>query len=311
MITKIYNKIGRVMLGAAFFALYSSLFTSCTSGDQDFPDYDYQTVYFAKQYPVRTVELGNDDYVDLTLDNQHKINIKATMGGAYDNRRNITVNIAIDPSLCDGAKFKDTGEEVVVMPTSYYQLAAQTITIPAGQISAGVEVQLTDAFFADPLSVTRHYVIPLRMVSATGVDSVLSNKNYVLYAVKYINRYAANYVYAGTNNVLNMSTVDLNCVSLSYGAKDASGKEHPCLITLHFGNDGHCTMTTDSEGFTVEGTGRFVEADETQLLGARHPDTMYLNFTVTNEALGIRTSEQMVLHVQTRGVVPESFEIEN
>ena len=144
MNTKINNKVA-IRVISFLFPLSSFLFASCESGEQDFPDFDYQTVYFAKQYPVRTVELGNDDYVDLTLDNQHKIMIKATMGGAYDNRHDITVNFTVDPSLCEGATFKDTGDEVAVMPESYYQLASNQIVIPAGEISAGVEVQLTDA----------------------------------------------------------------------------------------------------------------------------------------------------------------------
>lgn len=32
--------------------------TSCESSDNEFPDFDYQTVYFANQYGLRTIELG-------------------------------------------------------------------------------------------------------------------------------------------------------------------------------------------------------------------------------------------------------------
>ena len=46
---------------------------SCYNSDQDFPDYEGgTTAYFAYQYPVRSVILGNDIY-DNTLDNAHKI----------------------------------------------------------------------------------------------------------------------------------------------------------------------------------------------------------------------------------------------
>lgn len=296
-----YISAGLVLLGLA----------SCSSGDQDFPDFDYQTVYFAKQYPVRTIELGNDDYVDLTLDNQHKVNIKATMGGGYTNRRDITVNIAVDPTLCNGLKFKG-GSDIQVMPESYYKLASNQIIIPAGQISAGVEVEFTDAFFADAKALTNHYVIPVRMVSAEGVDSILSDKNYVLYAVKYINRYQAKYVYANnTNEVLSVTSAGLNTATVVYGAKDSQGRKHDCQLKLNFAADGNCTITTDTEGFTVQGSGKFVEADESQLLGARHPDTMYLKFTVTNATLGINASEDYTLLCQTRGVAPETFEVVN
>ena len=38
--------------------------TSCENGNPEFDDFDYQTVYFASQTPVRTVELGNDPQWD-------------------------------------------------------------------------------------------------------------------------------------------------------------------------------------------------------------------------------------------------------
>ena len=80
-------------------ALVSCLtMTSCSSGDPEFPDFDYQTVYFASNVMMRTVELGKDMEVDLTMDNEHKVRITATMGGSYGNKRDITVNIAVDPT---------------------------------------------------------------------------------------------------------------------------------------------------------------------------------------------------------------------
>ena len=49
-------------------ALVSCLtMTSCSSGDPEFPDFDYQTVYFASNVMMRTVELGKDMEVDLTM----------------------------------------------------------------------------------------------------------------------------------------------------------------------------------------------------------------------------------------------------
>jgi len=72
---------------------------------------------------------------------------------------------------------------------------------------AGVEVQLTDDFFADEKSISENYVIPLLMTNVQGADSILQGKpvvenpvltnagdwsilpqNFVLYAVKYVNQ---------------------------------------------------------------------------------------------------------------------------
>lgn len=307
MITKKKNISKMLFAGLVSCGLAAGL-TSCKSGDQEFPDFDYQTCYFAKQYPVRTIELGNDLYVDLTLDNQHKCQIQAAMGGAYTNRREVNISIAADPSLLDDLTFAD-GSAVTMMPENYYQLAAQNIVIPAGQVVGGVEVQLTDAFFADPLSVTNHYAIPVRMTNATGVDSILSAKNFTVYAIKYVNRYHGLYILNGElqANKVSVTTKSLNTSLMTYAAKDDSGVAHDCTLLLNFDGSGNCTVSTDTEGFTVSGTGRFVEDDESQLVGARHANTIYLDFTVTNTALGINHSEKYVLTLETRGVSSETF----
>ena len=302
------TKVNRIMMAAMACCGVAAALTACHNGDQDFPDYDQQTVYFAKQYPVRIVELGNDDYVDLTNDNNHEFYISAAMGGAYDNRRDITVDFAVDPSLCSGLSFKD-GSEMAVMPQDYYQLEANQIRIPAGEITGGVKVRLTDSFFADPLSATTHYVIPVKMLKADGVDSILTSKNFQLLAVKYVNRYDAYYLDQKANDEYHLLTAGLQKSVINYGAKDKDGKEHNCLLELSFTDDGNCTITTSTEGFTASGSGRFVEADQSQMIGSKHPDTLYLKLTVSNPALGIDITEDLTLVVRNRGVVQEYFEV--
>ena len=86
---KIY-KLLSVILGSAM----SFAFSSCENASNSFPDYEGGvSVYFAYQYPVRTIVLGNDPVVDNSADRQHKCAIYATMGGAYGGR-NITIDIA-------------------------------------------------------------------------------------------------------------------------------------------------------------------------------------------------------------------------
>ena len=151
--------------------LAAMLFTACENGDWSFPDYDHTAVYFAYQYPIRTITLGeeNPNVTDNTLDNKHQCQIMATMGGVYSNGRDIKIDIKVDNSLVDGeGKFKlvSTGEvegTIVAMPSSHYTLSSNQIVIPSGKISGGVTVQLTDAYFADPLSAKLTYVIPVVM----------------------------------------------------------------------------------------------------------------------------------------------------
>ena len=191
--------------------------SACENQEQEFPDFDYQTVYFANQLAMRTVELGEDDIVDNSMDNQHKVIIKAVMGGAYTNTKTRTIDIAVENSLCDKLYFKG-GTQVLPMPANYYTLSSNKIEITPGNIQGGVEVQLTDAFFEDAKALSENYVIPLVMTNAQGVDSILRGnaytenpdrfvdddwsilpKDYVLYGIKYVNEWHGIYLRRGTD----------------------------------------------------------------------------------------------------------------
>src|SRR5687768_14015048 len=98
-----------------------SILTACNK-DWEFPDYKYSTVYFPYQSPVRTLVLGEDVY-DNSLDNQHKFLIMATMGGVYENKKDITLEVSVDNSLANKVKFNAAnGDSVVAMPDNYYLL---------------------------------------------------------------------------------------------------------------------------------------------------------------------------------------------
>jgi len=215
---KLKKNIYGVVMGAI-----SLTCVSCYNADKEFPDYQGgTTAYFAYQYPIRTLILGNDIY-DNTIDNEHKCQIWSTMGGAYSGR-NATVDIVVDPTLCDNLWFVDEGGNpstpVLPMPTEYYKLASNQI--PYNGDSRGyVEVQFTDAFFNDPKAIENTYVIPLVMTKANGIDKILAGtpragttpsrtnlsywevlaKDYVLYCVKYINPWDAKYIRRGVDNV--------------------------------------------------------------------------------------------------------------
>ena len=215
-------KLKKYIYGAALGA-FSLSFASCYNADKDFPDYEGgTTAYFAYQFPVRTVILGNDIY-DNTLDNQHKIQIWSTMGGAYSGR-DAYVDIAVDETLCDNLFFTDEGgnadEPVRPMPKEYYSLLDSKISYN-GDSRGYVEVQLTDAFFNDPKAIENTYVIPLVMTGQKGFDQILTGtpregltpsrtntedweilaKDYVLYCVKYMNPWQAKYIRRGVDNV--------------------------------------------------------------------------------------------------------------
>ena len=201
----------------------SLTFTSCYNADREFPDYEEGTIaYFAYQYPVRTLVLGNDIY-DNSLDNSHKCRIWSTMGGAYSGR-DAYVDIVVDESLCDNLYFTDDGGNaaapVLPLPSSHYRLTSNVI--PYNGDSRGyVEVEFTDAFFNDEKAVSNTYVIPLLMTNVKGIDRILTGKpreglspsrtntedwetlakDYVLYCVKYMNPWQGKYIRRGVDNV--------------------------------------------------------------------------------------------------------------
>ena len=211
---------------------------SCYNSDHEFPDYqEGTTAYFAYQFPVRTLVLGNDIY-DNTLDNAHKCQIWSTMGGAYGGR-DAYVDIAVDESLCDNLWFVDAGGNpsyrVLPMPSNYYTLSSNVIPYK-GDPRGYVEVQFTDAFFNDPKAVEETYVIPLVMRGVKGIDHILTGtpreglspsrtntedwevlaKDYVLYCVKYMNPWQGKYIRRGVDNLME------NGVATTHVRKDFS-----------------------------------------------------------------------------------------
>ena len=254
-------KMKKYIYGVALGVL-SLTYTSCYNADREFPDYEGgTTAYFAYQYPVRTLVLGNDIY-DNTLDNAHKCQIWSTMGGAYSGR-DAYVDIVVDPTLCDNLYFIDEGgnaaDPVLPMPTDYYKLASNVIPYN-GEPRGYVEVQFTDAFFNDPKAISNTYVIPLLMKSVRGIDHILTGtpregltpsrtntddwevlaKDYVLYCVKYMNPWQAKYIRRGVDNVTekgNTTTVvrrDMTLVNTDlehYKENPVNQNDEVCSIT--------------------------------------------------------------------------------
>ena len=213
------NNIAKILLaGAAMSAL-----ASCHNQEKVFPDYDGGvTAYFAYQYPVRTIVLGESETFDNTLDNQHKCIIYGTMGGAYKGK-DIVLDIAVDNALTDNLYFDaDCEEPVKAMPAEYYTLSSDQL-VYGGNYMGGVEVQLTDAFFADPDAIKNTYVIPVQMTNIVkGADQILAGtpaiegepalktdptqwsvapKDFTLYAVKYVNPWDGSWLRRGVDTI--------------------------------------------------------------------------------------------------------------
>jgi hypothetical protein len=322
--------------------------TACNK-EWDFPDYKFSTVYFPYQAPVRTLVLGEDLY-DNTLDNQHKFLIMATMGGVYENKKDITLTVALDNSLAQRLKFgSSNGDDVVAMPANYYILPQDMkIVIPSGKVMGGLEVQLTDAFFADPRAIKNTFVIPLKITSVMNADSVLRGtstktspdprnagdwgvapKDFVLYAVKYVNPYHGAYLRRGVDEVkgnngntaldtsviyhntfvekdevASLFTKTLTQDTISLNAKTKGNTNVPFRLLLNFDNTGKCTVSAPATAtYTVSGNGEFVKKGD--MWGNEKRDVLHLKYMVTFGTTTHNLTDTLVM--RDRAVKFETF----
>ena len=215
---KLNNIVKILLAGTAM-----SFLASCHNQEQIFPDYDGGiTAYFAYQYPVRTIVLGESETFDTSLDNQHKCIIYGTMGGAYEGK-DVVIGVEVDNTLTDNLYFDADGKTPVkAMPAEYYSLSGNQL-VYGGKHMGGVEVTLNDAFFADPDAIKNTYVIPVKMTDIVkGADQILTGtpavegepawrtdasqwkvlpKDYTLFAVKYINQWDGSWLRRGVDTI--------------------------------------------------------------------------------------------------------------
>lgn len=260
------------------------------------------------------------------------------MGGAYGGR-DITIDIAVDNTLCDNLFFED-GTPVLPMPSTYYTLAGDKISYN-GEHWGNVEVQLTDAFFADEKALGCNYVIPVVMKGQTGADRILTGtpliegdkpvrtnsdywsvlpKDYVLYCVKYMNPWHASYLRRGIDKITENGTVttserhaqsvekdevcgittrSLNTAVFPISTTSTNGTTVNCDLLLTFNDDNECTITSGTTGVSATGSGKFVEDGEKNSWGNKDRDAIYLEYDVDFGFKQIATKDTLVL--QTRG----------
>lgn len=329
-----------------FFALLLLVaFNACKNQEISFPDNDFTSGYFPYQYPVRTLVLGNYIY-DNTNDNNHKFLISATMGGVYENKKDRVFKIQVDESLCQNALFSGTGTPIIPLPRNYYTLSSENeIVIPAGSVSGSIEVQLTDAFFEDPLASKLAYVVPIRITAVSELDSLLKGlprvpnadprvvtdweivpKNFTMFAVKFVNPFHGNYFLRGkstlkdsTGQVIETSTYEeqfveqnpvLGLVSISKNQVKGtsslrSGSLNGSFDMILTFNGNDCVVSSP-EGAAYEVTGTGKFMENADEWGNKKRDAIQLAYEVK---VGNQTySANDILVVRDRNVVMEVFQ---
>ncbi|APY11591.1 hypothetical protein BWZ22_10215 [Seonamhaeicola sp. S2-3] len=238
---------------------------ACENQENEFDDFGSTSVYFPFQTPVRTLIQGKYDLGFNENDNNGRFEIGVTMTGVYENNKDRKVYFELEPELIDPVELGVDSVNVKVLPSSYYTIEQESpVTIPAGSIKGRIPVQLTDAFFEDPLSFAEygevHYVIPLRITDYEELDSLLTGvpaegvtnpikiktedwqiqpKDYTLFGIKYMNKYQGIY--------------------LRRGEDEAVGSNES--VTVYENGDPTETTTEDIDGSTVYRS-EFVVDDE-------------------------------------------------
>lgn len=293
---------------------------SCHNAEVDFPDFDYTTVYFPYQYPVRTLVLG--DYIlDNESDNNLKFLISARVGGMYTNDRDWSLDFEINEDLSKNIIYN--GDTLEMLPSQYFTLEPEnTILIPKGEFSGGTEVQLTEAFLDDPLSVKIHYVIPLTITS-TNADSILSGytlstnpdprisgnwsispRNFTLFGIKYVNAYHGKYLHRGASvikdaisgsvietivyrqsyvekdEVWSLTTTGRNEVTVTGVLRSSPSSPGNFIMKLNFNSNGGCTITNDVSS-TFPVTGTGKFVHDGDEWGNEKRDVIHINYQVT------------------------------
>ncbi|RHR56931.1 DUF5627 domain-containing protein [Parabacteroides sp. AF17-28] len=303
------------------------LLSACKNFDEKFADYKYTAGYFPYQYPVRTLVLG--DYIyDNSNDNAHKFIISVAMGGVYENKMDREFKVAVDESLCRNLLFSSGGDEVKPLPSKYYSLSSQdNIVIPKGKFNGGIEVQLTDEFFEDPLAIKNTYVVPIKIISSIDVDSIIPEKNFTLFCVKFINEFHGTYFHYGKSSVKDLSgkTVEETAYDTYKFIEDCpllnliTTGQHQALLSLGFKskiftgdlslllnfNGNNCTISSSSDSkYIVTGTGEY--KSKAYSWGNKERDGLILNYTVKDENGSLYTASD-VLVIRDRDVVMELF----
>jgi hypothetical protein len=333
----------------------AALFVGCTNQEIEFEDFDFQAVYFPYQSPVRTIILGDEEIGDNTIDRERAFSIGVSIGGMYKNTIDRVISVEYAPELAANLK------NVVLLPPDYYTTTFDKLTIPKGSFFGKFRVDLTNKFFEDTLTTGLRYVIPVRITNA-GADSILSGnpksiytnhdprnkehwniqpKNFVLFAVKYIN--ATHGVYflrgarylirdqstnmAGVKDTVTYSTrfltsnekTKLTTKSLTenymptvggFNKESASTRQYSMLLTFNEVNKTVTVSRRNASTVMVTGTGKYFSKDDPQSesFNEKKRRTIYLDYTYVDNGNTFHAKDSLVF--LDTDVKFESFPIE-
>ncbi|MCX6309250.1 MAG: DUF1735 domain-containing protein [Bacteroidia bacterium] len=222
----------KIFINFAFVVIILSTFSACDPYEEYVKDYTYSAVYFGTQKPLRTLVTRENS--DTTLN----FKLGVTLAGLRENKTDQWVTFEIAPDLLTTI----TGASVyTLLPADWYSfsISENTITIPKGKFMGDFTISINKAkFTADPLSLTKKYALPVRILTSSA-DSILRGnatilrKDYTILVVKYISENAGTYFVRGIQTEYNTTTLDtIAGTTKKYYSNDWSKNKTRSFTTL-------------------------------------------------------------------------------
>lgn len=291
---KKYILIATILLG---------VFHSCGFDDEEIV-YPYTSVILPYQTYNRNIVVGEG----------LELNIGVIFSGVLDNKQERTVTYTVDPALVNIAGQYE-------LPQSYYTFGDSEIRVPKGQLKGYLPVKIDSvAFLNDPKSLTGEYILPLRLVSSSNIDSINRAMDYIKLSVSYFAKQHGNYTYSGkitksdginntVTNYTNVSTVTesyrllktVGPTKMQVVADKTSTSADPAKGTYSFIIDvathggGEVKITADPASAVVispDGESSYDVATK----------TFRLNYTYSNGGFTYKVSEELVFRNRIRDV---------
>lgn len=304
------------------------------------------TVYYPYQYIERSVVLGNDENRDNTDDNNHVLYIVSTMGGAYNGKNislNVDVDNSLCDNLYfeDGVTpVKPMPSNYYTIPTKMVAYNGKL----QGRLQVKLEdaffadpdcakntyvipVCIKEMVGADHILSGSPFVAGTTPVRTDASAWSVAPKDYILYCVRFMNPWDGYYFRRGTDTITEngqthevkregatfekdevsrITTKSLKECNFVVSVNKADGSKVSCNLKLTFDDNGNCTVTSDTEGMTASGSGKFVEKGAKLAWGNKDRDILTLNYKVDfGSGIALETSDQFVAETRgnTNGVV--------
>jgi hypothetical protein len=168
------------------------LFLSFVGCYNDFAeDFDYSSVYFGAQKPVRTLvtRIGRDEL---------EFKIGVGLGGVRDNTKGYSVEYKLEPELLTTVSGAD---KLLLLPKDCYSGIdtdhTNTFFIPPGSVIGDCLIRINKVKFVNlPGSLINTYALPFKLLK-TSADTILLGKDYTVIVIKYIDEHSGSYFCRG------------------------------------------------------------------------------------------------------------------